>query len=379
MSLPWANTVAGDGAVAPPQGVTVPDDSDAAADAVVAVAPDAFRDEGADAVAAEAAVASLAGGTSPSVADITPHRSSKHLVLNSVNKCSSSVNNETTDVMLRQPQRMMPQQLNECPKFLSLDPSDETHSINLTRENFRISLSLHGTIQYFPTRKPTPKEYHDCPDTHLHELTYEQPDWNPDSLSFNRQEENMTDTFGQLNEPHTRSYNRNIAAISAPLRTLETVNNENSYTRARQHSEYHSQCSAVLSNVTNTLNDDQFATALTKEDVKVRYSSIHSTTTGSKQSKLTAPEFARKWNIGLEAAEQTLKVTTQRGVRNVTRQNLTKRYPTNDHHFRYRHLNTTLFTDTLVANSPSTRGNKYARVYCNDLEWSRLYLMKKKS
>jgi hypothetical protein len=53
---------------------------------------------------------SLAGGTSPSVTDITPHRSSKHLVLNSVNKCSSSANNETTDVMLRQPQQMMPQQ-----------------------------------------------------------------------------------------------------------------------------------------------------------------------------------------------------------------------------------------------------------------------------
>jgi hypothetical protein len=234
-------------------------------------------------------------------------------------------------------------------------------------------------LQYFPTRKPTPEEYHDCPDTHLHELTYEEhPDWNPHSLSLNRQEENMMETFGRLNEPHTRSYNHNIAAISAPLRTLETVNNENSYTRAKQHSEYHSQCSAVLSNVTTTLNDDQFATAMTN-DVKVRYSSIHSTTTGSKQSKLTAPELACKWNIGLEAAEQTLKVTTQRGIRNVTRQNLTKRYPTSDRHFYYRRLNTTLFTDTLIANSPSIRGNKYAQVYCNDLEWSRLYPMKKKS
>jgi hypothetical protein len=240
------------------------------------------------------------------------------------------------------------------------NPQHQPHA----RKFLNLSITAwHHTI--FPNQETYPRRIPRLPNTHLHELTYEQPDWNPHSLSFNRQEENMTDTFGRLNEPRTRSYNRNIAAVSAPLRTLETVNNENSYTRARQHSEYHSQCSAVLSNVTNTLNDDQFATALTK-NVKVRYSSIHSTTTGSKQSKLTAPELARKWNIGLEAAERTLKVTTQRGVRNVTCQNLTKRYPTNDRHFRYQRLNTTLFTDTLIANSPSTRGNKYAQVYyCN--------------
>jgi hypothetical protein len=51
----------------------------------------------------------------------------------------------------------------------------------------------------------------------------------------------------------------------------------------------------------------------------------------------------------------------------------------NDRHFRYRCINTTLFTDTLIANKPSSCGNKYAQVYCNDLEWARLYPMKKKS
>jgi hypothetical protein len=275
--------------------------------------------------------------------------------------------------------RMNDLSIDECPKFLSPVPSDETHSIHFPRKDLRISLSLHGTIQYFPARKPTPQEYDDCPETHRHEATYEMPNWNQHSLSFNRQEENMTDTFGHLNEPSTRSYNRKIASsIAAPMRNLENINNENSYTRARQNLEYNSQSSAILSDVTNTLNDDQFATDLAK-DVKVTYSSIASTSTGPKQAKLTAPELSRKWNIGLEAAKRTLKVTTQRGIRNVTHKNLTRRFPTNDRHFKYRHLNTTLFKDTLIANSPSSRGNKYAQVYCNELEWVRLYPMKKKS
>jgi hypothetical protein len=176
--------------------------------------------------------------------------------------------------------RMNDLELNECPKFLSPNPSDDTHSINFHREHFRISLSLHGTIQYFPTRKPSPDEYDQCPDTHRHEMTYEMPDWNPHSLSFNRQEENMTDNFGRLNKPHTRSYNRNIASsMAASTRNLENINHENAYTRTRQHSEYNSQSSsAALSNITNTLNDDEFATALAK-DINVTYSSISSTAT----------------------------------------------------------------------------------------------------
>jgi hypothetical protein len=39
-----------------------------------------------------------------------------------------------------------------------------------------------------------------------------------------------------------------------------------------------------------------------------------------------------------------------------------------------------LFTNTLIPNPPSTHGNKHdAQVYCNDLEGSCLYPMKKKS
>jgi hypothetical protein len=195
--------------------------------------------------------------------------------------------------------RMNDLKLNECPKFLSPNPSNDTHSITFHRDHFRISLSLHGTIQYFPTRKPSPDKYDQCPDTPRHEMTYEMLDWNPHSLSFNHQEENMTDNFGRLNEPCARSYNRNIASsMAAPMRNLENINHENLYTLARQYSEYNSQCSATLSNITNMLNDDEFATSLAK-DGNVTYSSIYSTATGPKQAKLTAAELTSKWNIPL--------------------------------------------------------------------------------
>jgi hypothetical protein len=49
--------------------------------------------------------------------------------------------------------------LDECPKFLTDNPLDNTHAMAIPSKDgaYLISLSLHGVTSYFPTRKPTIK------------------------------------------------------------------------------------------------------------------------------------------------------------------------------------------------------------------------------
>ena len=55
--------------------------------------------------------------------------------------------------------RMNDIEVNECPKYLASEPSESHHSI-LLPNTLRIPLSLHGSISYIPTRKPSTQDYH---------------------------------------------------------------------------------------------------------------------------------------------------------------------------------------------------------------------------
>ena len=146
--------------------------------------------------------------------------------------------------------------IDECPKFLSQNPTDDSHSIYFPRDDFRIPLELSGVTQYFPSRTPSKNEYDNCPLHLQHELTYPLPDWDPHSLEFKSQEENMTDRFGNLRENRTKHYDRNVASVSRL---------GNSYHIANWHANHSSQISSMLSHITNTLNDDEFAQALSSQ------------------------------------------------------------------------------------------------------------------
>lgn len=72
--------------------------------------------------------------------------------------------------------RMHDIQVNECPKFLDANPTDDSHSIIIPDdgegEPYKIPLSLHGVTSYFPTRRPTQEEFETC---RRFDLTYETP------------------------------------------------------------------------------------------------------------------------------------------------------------------------------------------------------------
>jgi len=64
-------------------------------------------------------------------------------------------------------------------------------------------------------------------------------------------------------------------------------------------------------------------------------------------------DLARRWNIGMKAAHQTIKVTTQKGVRMVLHPILASRFRTNDWQLRYKRLSCEILTDTLEASQVS--------------------------
>ena len=96
--------------------------------------------------------------------------------------------------------RMNDVELDDKPKFLGEDPTDQSHASSC-EDNMgtlvNITLSLKGITSYFPTRKPTKHEFNNCPRI---DLTYLTPEWDPHSTTFQEQEEALMDNKGKFHE-----------------------------------------------------------------------------------------------------------------------------------------------------------------------------------
>jgi hypothetical protein len=106
---------------------------------------------------------------------------------------------------------------------------------------------------------------------------------------------------------------------------------------------------------------------------------ITSVTSTSNRKGLSSEQLARKWKISLKQAENTLRVTTRRGIRHIANPAISRRFKTNDRMMRYNRISHTVFTDTLKSTVKSKRQNSHAQVYCTDFGWTRAYPMKTES
>ena len=248
--------------------------------------------------------------------------------------------------------------ISEIPKFLADEPTNHTHALMIPEtereDELLIPLSLHGVTSYFPTRKPTVAEYEN-ESTLKHELTYESPEWDPHCVDFSNQEDAWTDSVGRIREPGDKTGRGN-----------NFFNSSASQTRPYSFS---IDVDSFLSVLQMNVNISSTSSSKNVYDV-------HST---SRRKSVDAELLARRWDIGLEAAKRTVKSTTQRGVRTVLHPSLSRRFRTNDRQLRYRRLRSDIFGDTLIANSKSRRGNKYAQVFGTSYGWSRVFPMRLKS
>jgi hypothetical protein len=239
--------------------------------------------------------------------------------------------------------------VSEVPKFLTTNPTEETHTIQVQErdslEMTMIRLSLKGVTSYFPTRKPTISEY-EQDETAKYELTFETPEWDPHDIQFAQQEEAYTDHNGRLREPEApQPHNLFVSSVSS----------------STHYDEGESLLSALKSNV------------------NVSNANVSGVKSSAKMNKVDAEALSQKWGIGIESARRTIRVSTQRGVRTVLHPALSRRFRTNDRQLRYRRLRSDVFTDTLITNVISKRMNRYAQVFVTSYGWCRVFPMRKKS
>jgi hypothetical protein len=105
-------------------------------------------------------------------------------------------------------------------------------------------------------------------------------------------------------DPHqNRFQDRRICVLDTAMR-MTTAKAGGARQQAQEMVDRTSQCASVLSDVSNTLNDNSFYASLL-EQVRVSYTSTNG------KNVITAECLATTWNTGIEAAKKTLRSTTQ--------------------------------------------------------------------
>ena len=161
-------------------------------------------------------------------------------------------------------------EVNECPKFMSSNPSIKDHSIYFPEHNERIPLQLQGIVSYFPSRKPDEDEMY----KHLHfDLTPPKPTWNPHDTTYSSQESSMLTYDGEI---HGTKTNGNKTSTIAATNI------------ANEPDQSYRICS-VLQNISSTLNVDQFAYNVS--NIKYSIKSIRS----GKRNGITAKALSDLW------------------------------------------------------------------------------------
>ena len=195
--------------------------------------------------------------------------------------------------------------MNDEPKYMALTPTDDHHAITFCDHNtqrrdlLRIPLDLHGVTSYFPSRKPTRDEYELTPESLRVELTAEAPDWDPSSKRFQQQEDAMVQGDGQLREPVESWCTRRVISLLHSMPQPE-------------------------------IPDFHLSDAMCSHEHVYRPHIISSITSGARQPNIQASHLARNWGIGLATAARTIEATTQRGLRTVLHNTLSRRFRTND-------------------------------------------------
>ena len=175
--------------------------------------------------------------------------------------------------------RMNNVELDDKPKFLT----DKSHPVSCEDNSgtlINITLSLKGVTSYFPTMKPTKHEFESCPRI---ELTYLTPEWDPHSTTFQEQEEALMDNKGKLHE-----WNNKRKSVDRYMSMFDTV---------------------LASTMTEYKDDPTHNQSLALHDQVQVSGAVSGVNTKKRRAEVAPYDLAKRWNIGLETAKQTLLKT----------------------------------------------------------------------
>ncbi len=182
--------------------------------------------------------------------------------------------------------------INNLPKFLATDPTDQTHALTLTDPDNPLQLVilpliLRGVTLVLNVRGTTIDEFNSHDYLRLH-LTSETLTWDPTTDLYEQQEHVMMDYSGNIVRD---------AAVRGPKLILNELQS----------------LTTDLADLTHDCNFHQVLTA------HVVVSSIDSSLSGHVRSRKTAPidfmTLAGQWMTAPDRAKKTVQWTTQQGVR----------------------------------------------------------------
>ena len=139
------------------------------------------------------------------------------------------------------------------------------------------------------------------------------------------------------------------------------------------HLEYHGETDVTLSQISGVYDAQNFCERLVstvniatayREDLDAweEQQRVSGVISNDRHSTVTPEEVAWKWNIGLETAKKTLKVTTQFGIHTAVHP-MMRRLRVDHLHLHQHHLRGTWFADTLLSKVKSKLGNTCANIY----------------
>jgi len=239
-----------------------------------------------------------------------------------------------------------PNQIREYGINVCDDPFSPNDRFGIDGEDYFLPFDTTGTIVYFETRAPTDWELRNLP---VILITGEK--WDPTSVDLrpggkSREAMEMR-TIRSLTSGMTR---RQVSEARINARNSRIVN--------------HGEVEHELEKISPVYTEKTFCQRLIGA-VKIATTyrkDVDSVITNERHSKVSPEELARKWNIGLQTAKDTLAVTKQDGVRTAVHP-MTRRVRVDHMRLHRPRLRDVWYCDTLISKVKSLLGNKYANVF----------------
>ena len=265
--------------------------------------------------------------------------------------------------------------VNDVPK--QFDPHS-THSIHVPDADLTIPLTMAGVISGFATRKPTSDELEHLPQV---VLTADSP-WQPRSTAFADAEEKL----GVAAATVVRNGDPNSIAASSIPRLIKAVRTyQHAFANPSPDLDADAQGDDLYERLiaTVTVHPEKEEPDVVPEDKRERRLYMIKTANESSPADpagkgvLDAAVLSQRWGIGLPKAKNTLKVTTQAGVRNVlipSERKVRKKAPW----LKFPNVKGRWFSDEMFAKEVSLNGDTGASIFTDGKGFDHVYPWKSK-
>ena len=244
----------------------------------------------------------------------------------------------------------------ECAQYLTRNPTDHSYAIvvkdidNLPEE-FIFPLCMEGVTSVLDIHTHTQEEFDSLVLERI-ELTAANLDWDHSSTTFAEQENPTTIFQGKVVDPDavSRGINMVINALTCAIPTDDVTHDDNFENFLESHVHVYS--------------------------MQAEYLLSSGTVTSYGSNPVEHLNLDKRWSITPERAKKTIRNTIQRGERNCLYPSVANLFPTNYRILRYNRLPHTLFNETLLSGTPSSRLNNYVQVFASSYGWSCFYCMR---